>query len=548
MRQVSGKTPTLVTQLTAFLVLILALVSADAAVIRSAEPFIGVTHHQIIQTPGNTDEPVLPRQIAAQILEIEMDAPGLDFFLTPEVPLDAQPPPPAEGWVRRSTTRAFVDSVGAQLGINGDFYQFPGTYARPVFTGVSDGNIYSRGGNFINVTADNQAGIWTSFDELSQAGQQAWTALGGNQRILTGGQVTAPPNSSYTTTLNPHTAIGVSENQDRVFFFVVDGRQAGYSNGMRTDEMAELMRYFGAWDAINVDGGGSTTMVIDDTADGVQNARVLNIPSDGGGGTERRVANNLAVFATPNPDYVPLPAIDARVPVGEPRPVHAALTMLDSFEQTTGTFADGPDFTGSINLSPDTTLTVDPAVSYLGDASLRVDMIGGDQPDFGTELRLSSDDRADALTNPDEPALGTAGHFGFYMRIDPSTTDEPLWIALNMGDGTAEDTLRLRTDYRTVEADGQWHLVEWQIDGVSTWSPFYGDTLARGPNTFFDALLVRNAHSFVNFPDTPWNGTFWIDALAYDPHRSLAGQIIPEPALAALALAISVGIARRRAR
>ena len=80
---------------------------------------------------------------------------------------------------------------------------------------------------------------------------------------------------------------------------------------MRTDEMADLLiDYFNVKDAINVDGGGSTTMVMDDRDDGFARARVLNSPSDGSStyepGYERLVANNFAVFATPNPDYVPL--------------------------------------------------------------------------------------------------------------------------------------------------------------------------------------------------------------------------------------------------
>lgn len=65
----------------------------------------------------------------------------------------------------------------------------------------------------------------------------------------------------------------------------VNGRQPGVSVGMTLEELAELMIELGAVDAMNLDGGGSTTMVIRD--------RVLNIPSDG---TERPVSNAIVII------------------------------------------------------------------------------------------------------------------------------------------------------------------------------------------------------------------------------------------------------------
>ena len=65
----------------------------------------------------------------------------------------------------------------------------------------------------------------------------------------------------------------------------VDGRQPGYSVGLSDVEGAELMRSLGARDAVNLDGGGSATMVI--------RGRVVNSPSDDEG--ERPVADSLEV-------------------------------------------------------------------------------------------------------------------------------------------------------------------------------------------------------------------------------------------------------------
>ena len=59
----------------------------------------------------------------------------------------------------------------------------------------------------------------------------------------------------------------------------VDGRQTGYSVGASLYELAIMLRDLGAHDALNLDGGGSTAMVLKDEATGVFG--LLNQPSDG---------------------------------------------------------------------------------------------------------------------------------------------------------------------------------------------------------------------------------------------------------------------------
>ncbi|RIQ13635.1 hypothetical protein DY240_25720 [Jiangella rhizosphaerae] len=70
---------------------------------------------------------------------------------------------------------------------------------------------------------------------------------------------------------NPRTAAGVLPD-GRLVFVVVDGRQVGRSVGLSITETAELMRSLGVDEALNLDGGGSSTVV---TEDGV-----VNTPSD----------------------------------------------------------------------------------------------------------------------------------------------------------------------------------------------------------------------------------------------------------------------------
>ena len=71
----------------------------------------------------------------------------------------------------------------------------------------------------------------------------------------------------------------------------IDGRQLGHSEGATTAETAEWIRKFGAHNALNLDGGGSTALVIRGPDD---KPLVLNRPA---GTRERRVGNHLGVRA-----------------------------------------------------------------------------------------------------------------------------------------------------------------------------------------------------------------------------------------------------------
>ena len=79
------------------------------------------------------------------------------------------------------------------------------------------------------------------------------------------------------------TAIGFSRDSSTLILLAVDGGTT--SVGATLTELATLMRKLGAWQAMNFDGGGSTTMVIGDT--------VVNRPTDSTG--ERDVGNTLVI-------------------------------------------------------------------------------------------------------------------------------------------------------------------------------------------------------------------------------------------------------------
>ncbi|WP_175631920.1 phosphodiester glycosidase family protein [Virgibacillus siamensis] len=113
-------------------------------------------------------------------------------------------------------------------------------------------------------------------------------AVGGNAVLIENGQVQAGLDD---TTTAPRTAVGLSRDGKKMILAAIDGRQVD-SRGMTYKELAHFMKEQGAYTALNIDGGGSTTMVA--RKPGKADARVVNSPSDG---EERNVPNGIGIFA-----------------------------------------------------------------------------------------------------------------------------------------------------------------------------------------------------------------------------------------------------------
>ncbi len=114
-------------------------------------------------------------------------------------------------------------------------------------------------------------------------------AIGGGSVILRDGELA---NSNIDVRgAHPRSGIGISENGKELILVTIDGRDTSFK-GVSQEMFGYILRELGAYNALNLDGGGSTTMAIktvDDTR-----ATVVNKPSDGG---ERRVVNSVGVFS-----------------------------------------------------------------------------------------------------------------------------------------------------------------------------------------------------------------------------------------------------------
>ena len=114
-------------------------------------------------------------------------------------------------------------------------------------------------------------------------------AIGGGPRLVKDGKVhiTAGPERfrpDVYASIRPRTAAGITPD-GRLLLVVVEGGGPGDGKGMSLEELASTMIKLGAYQAMNLDGGGSTTFVAE--------GRVLNLPSDG---VARSVSNALLVF------------------------------------------------------------------------------------------------------------------------------------------------------------------------------------------------------------------------------------------------------------
>ncbi len=144
--------------------------------------------------------------------------------------------------------------------------------------------------------------VGVTYAPRSDAGKIA-VAVGGNEVLLRDGVVQPVDDVA----MHPRTAVGFSADGRKLWLATVDGRQAD-SRGMTELELARHMKSLGADDAINLDGGGSSTLLARNEGEAAPSVR--NAPSDGG---ERLVPNGIGFTTVPGSGklagFAPAPAV-----------------------------------------------------------------------------------------------------------------------------------------------------------------------------------------------------------------------------------------------
>ena len=284
------------------------------------QPYLGLT--------VTARDETTPRQVRLNIARVDLTAAGVRVALTP-------PAGPLE--VVRQTTAEHVRAAGAALGVNAHFFlPFPSAQLEADLIGlaVSEGRVVSRferpvqayallaDAPAINIDRNNHASV-VHRDPGDPAGRKVrepvvlWTAVAGSAQIVTDGAVTIPayrdgshadglltpggPGQydnarSWYEAINARTALGISRDGRMLTIVTVDAR--GGSLGMTVREVAAfLVREFDVWQALNLDGGGSSSLVLADPETGVP--RVLTVSADGPAG--RAIGSSLLVFAHRSP-------------------------------------------------------------------------------------------------------------------------------------------------------------------------------------------------------------------------------------------------------
>jgi len=264
-----------------------------------------------------------PRPARVLVAQVTLGTPGLAVRLTP---------PNGAREVTRETTLGFLTRTGACVAVNGHFFlPFPSDDADAWVIGLAaaEGRVFSAfetpeqdyaivaDAPALHVTPSGRARIvhrrrGGDGRRVRERGR-VWTALAGSAQVVTAGRVTIPtyrdathpgaalrpgPEGRYDTgrswydLVTSRTIAGVSRDGRTLTLATVQGPSRG--DGLTVGEFAALLaRDFQVWDAINLDGGGSTSMAWRDPA--TSQPALLTTTTEGPEG--RRVATSLAIVS-----------------------------------------------------------------------------------------------------------------------------------------------------------------------------------------------------------------------------------------------------------
>jgi exopolysaccharide biosynthesis protein len=231
-----------------------------------------------------------PYPMIAHIVTVDTTQKNISFLVTPG---DKNNPLP----LKARTTSQFLREFNVQIAVNGDgftpwysynplvYYPHSGQRVKPNGYAASKGTIYSDKEK--TPTLFISKGNQLSFSRPNDV----YNAISGDRMLVRNGK---PVKGLDDVTPAPRTAIGIDNSGDKLIIIVVDGRQPLYSSGATLKELADYLVMYGAETAMNLDGGGSSTLVF---AGFLGTANVVNSPIHTRiPGWERPVGNHLGIF------------------------------------------------------------------------------------------------------------------------------------------------------------------------------------------------------------------------------------------------------------
>ncbi|HSJ87548.1 MAG TPA: phosphodiester glycosidase family protein [Anaerolineales bacterium] len=243
---------------------------------------------------------VVPRPMVIHAVMVDTKAKNISFLVTPP---DSQGDRP----LKARTTSQFLTEFHVQLAINGDrffpwwsrspadYYPHVGDPITPFGFSASKGQVYWNGEMgpdgakppTLYISRRNTLSVNNRPDHV-------YSAISGERMLVEKGQRISTLDDKE---LAPRTALGLNRNGRYLYIIVVDGRQPFYSEGCTFRELAEILQAQGAYFAMAMDGGGSSTLVVEGE-DGA--SRIMNSPIDSYiPGRERPVGNHLGIIVNP---------------------------------------------------------------------------------------------------------------------------------------------------------------------------------------------------------------------------------------------------------
>ena len=241
----------------------------------------------------------VPRELVVQILRIDSTAQGLELVTTPS---NGDRPLETDG----QTTRAFLEEHGLAVAINTHFFtpccnRIPGEAKDLIGVSIAQGETVS----LASPTSQRDAIYFTRGSDADETALAAIPvpamrsinldsiapthAIAGRFVLTDSTRISG--DDDFSTARHPRTLVGLGDGARTIYLVTIDGRQPGFSTGASFAEAAAILHFLGAEFVLNVDGGGSTTMIIRDP-DGA--SQLANSPS---GGAERIVGSNLGFRA-----------------------------------------------------------------------------------------------------------------------------------------------------------------------------------------------------------------------------------------------------------
>jgi exopolysaccharide biosynthesis protein len=241
-----------------------------------------------------------PRPIVLHVATIDLTQPNLGVLVTPGIMANDQHE------ITAMTTSAFLQKHQLQFAVNASYF-FPfqedspwayypksGDRVSVVGQAIANGQTYSQAEpqskwSMICFSTQNQVQILPQ----PTCPKDTQQAVSGNEVMLFDGKPMAQATASDADKPYPRMVFAHDRSGKKLWVIAVDGKQPAYSEGIKIKELVPFLQQLGADRAINLDGGGSTTMV---TAT-PQGSKLLNAPIQNKiPMTERPVANHIGFF------------------------------------------------------------------------------------------------------------------------------------------------------------------------------------------------------------------------------------------------------------